>query len=143
MSKSTRTADDTRLSVEPILMDSAEFLVWQEAERKALGVPDPMRLTVVAAHKPSKYTRAAPERDNPKDHATMVASVANEKVEWLWRRYIPLGYITMLDGEPDKGKSLMTLDLIARVTTGVRMPDGSRGIAQAGAVIWTVEDGTR
>lgn len=125
-----------------MIIDSDEFVAWQEAERRRLGVPDPLRLPVVVRPaKSSKHNgREEPERDNPSDHATIVASVANEKVTWLWRRYIPLGYITMLDGEPDKGKSLMTLDLIARVTTGARMPDGTRGVS-AGAVIWTVEDG--
>lgn len=32
------------------------------------------------------------------------------------------------DGDPDLGKSLITLDLAARVTTGQPMPDGSPGI---------------
>lgn len=122
-------------------LDSDEFLTWQENERRALHIPEPMRSPVLAKAKPQRRQRDEPERDNPDDHGVIVSSVAMETVAWLWRRYIPVGYITLLDGEPDKGKSLMTLDTVARVTTGARMPDGTRGIEPAGAVIWTVEDG--
>lgn len=141
MSSQSRTADHIPLRAEPMVIDSPEFLEWQEGERRRLGVPDPLRLPVVAKASTKSYTKSEPERDNRNDHGTIVSTVANERVEWLWRRYVPLGYITLLDGEPDKGKSLMTLDIIARVTTAKQMPDGTRGIRPAGAVIWTVEDG--
>ncbi|WIG61809.1 MAG: hypothetical protein OJF49_004558 [Ktedonobacterales bacterium] len=38
-----------------------------------------------------------------------------EKHEWLWPGRIPMGAITILDGDPGLGKSLVALDLIARV----------------------------
>jgi putative DNA primase/helicase len=46
---------------------------------------------------------------------------------WLWPGRIPLGTITLLDGDPGLGKSLLTLDLVARVTRGAAMPDGDAG----------------
>lgn len=36
------------------------------------------------------------------------------EVEWLYEPYIPKGFITLLEGEPDVGKSWLTLDLAAR-----------------------------
>jgi hypothetical protein len=67
-------------------------------------------------------------------------TVTPEKVQWLWYPYIPLGKITLIDGDPGNGKSLFSIDLIARVTSGLPMPDGGTGI-QGGAVILALEDG--
>ena len=39
-----------------------------------------------------------------------------ESIEWLWPGRLALGSLTMLDGDPGIGKSLITLDLCARVT---------------------------
>lgn len=41
---------------------------------------------------------------------------------WLWPGRIPLGALTLLIGDPGRGKSLVTLDLAARVTTGRGWP---------------------
>ena len=63
------------------------------------------------------------------------------QVHWLWQGRIPLGTITLLDGDPGLGKSLITLDLAGRVTRGLPMPDGSPGIeGGAGAVLLSAED---
>jgi AAA domain len=48
----------------------------------------------------------------------------------------------MLDGDGGVGKSLVTLDLAARVAMGRLMPDGSPGLgARAGVVVICGEDG--
>ncbi len=64
-----------------------------------------------------------------------------ELVEWLWPGHIPLGKLTVFDGDPGLGKSTMALDIGARVTTGREMPDGSPGGPPAYVVILTAEDG--
>jgi hypothetical protein len=69
------------------------------------------------------------------------ADVVPEKIEWLWRPYIALGKLTVLDGDPGLGKSTMMFDLAARISTGFEMPDHSPGNAPAGVVILTAEDG--
>ncbi len=51
-----------------------------------------------------------------------VAEVKSEPVHWLWEDRIPRGKLTLLDGEPGQGKSLLALDLIARVSRGDAMP---------------------
>ncbi len=53
-----------------------------------------------------------------------LADVEAEAVRWLWPGRIPLGKLTVLDGDPGLGKSTLTLDVAARVTTGRPMPDG-------------------
>lgn len=67
-------------------------------------------------------------------------TVTPEKVKWLWPGRIPLGKITLLDGDPGLGKSLSTIDIAARVTRGGIMPDGYR-CEQGGVVLLTLEDG--
>ncbi len=69
-----------------------------------------------------------------------LADVKPEKVEWLWPRRIPKGKITVLDGDPDNGKSVLTTDLAARVTAGLPLPDGTP-VDAAGVVLVSAEDG--
>ena len=72
-----------------------------------------------------------------------LADVAPERVRWLWAGRIPLGKLTILEGDPDLGKSTLALDLVARVTAGAAMPDGARGDLDgpSGAVLLSAEDG--
>lgn len=69
-----------------------------------------------------------------------LADVKPEPVTWLWPGRIPLGKLTILDGDPGLGKSTLAFDLAARVSTGSAMPDGSPS-PPGGAVILTLEDG--
>src|SRR5882672_8750419 len=71
-----------------------------------------------------------------------LADVQPEEVRWLWPRRIPLGKVTVLDGDPGNGKSLVSLDLAARVSTGKPMPGEmvSAG-GPAAVVILSAEDG--
>ncbi|MDA8103910.1 MAG: AAA family ATPase [Nitrospiraceae bacterium] len=85
----------------------------------------------------------APEWEQGKEETpglVRLETVTPEKVEWFWYPYIPLGKITLLDGDPGNGKSLFTTDLIARCTNGGHMPDGTAGV-QGGAVLMALEDG--
>jgi len=68
------------------------------------------------------------EASSTKDSSTLLSNIKSEQLNWLWEKRIPRGKLTMLDGDPGLGKSLLTLDLAARITTGKPMPDGTRGI---------------
>lgn len=73
---------------------------------------------------------------------TLLSDVEPTSVAWLWPGRIPLGRLTILDGDPGLGKSSVTLDLTARVSRGDTMPDGSRGVDRArGVVLLGAEDG--
>lgn len=68
------------------------------------------------------------------------SEVTIKPVEWLWRGRIPKGKLTIFDGDPDLGKSVVTIDVSARVSTGRAFPDGAP--CEAGNVlIVNVEDG--
>lgn len=68
------------------------------------------------------------------------ADIETRPVEWLWRDRIPKNKLTCLFGDPDKGKSLISLDTTARCTTGARWPDGSPNDEQGEAFILSAED---
>lgn len=70
----------------------------------------------------------------------LLSDVREEPVRWLWRGRIPLGKLTLLDGDPGLGKSHVTHDLAARITTGRPMPDGAAGV-EGGVVLLSAEDG--
>ena len=69
-----------------------------------------------------------------------LADVRPESVEWLWHDHFPRGALVILDGDPDRGKSTLTLDVAARVTTGRAMPDGTCGGPPASVLILSAED---
>jgi hypothetical protein len=70
-----------------------------------------------------------------------LATVTPRPVHWLWPSRIALGKLTLLAGEPGLGKSFLTLDIIARITTGNPWPDQPNGFNQAGsAVLLSAED---
>ncbi len=70
---------------------------------------------------------------------TELSTVETHQIEWLWQGRIPLGKITILDGDPGMGKSLIAMNIVACVTTGQPMPDGTPGI-QGGCIIIAPED---
>jgi hypothetical protein len=53
------------------------------------------------------------------------ADVTPTSVRWLWPGRIAMGRLTLLVGRPGEGKSFLTTDLAARVSTGRPWPDGS------------------
>jgi hypothetical protein len=49
-------------------------------------------------------------------------TVPRERVTWLWPGRLALGKLGIIDGDPGLGKSVITLDIAARVSTGTPMP---------------------
>ncbi len=64
-------------------------------------------------------------------------------LEWLWPQQLPLGNLVLFDGDPGVGKSILTLDLCARITTGREFPDGAAAAAPANVLILNAEDSAR
>ena len=72
-----------------------------------------------------------------------VNELTPRSVDWLWPNRLALGKLAMFDGDAGLGKSLVTLDLCARVTTGRPFPDGAAGGEPASVVVLNAEDGAR
>jgi putative DNA primase/helicase len=80
----------------------------------------------------------------PEDDLSLIAEPMSEltprPVEWLWPWRLGFGKLSMLDGDPDRGKSLVALDLCARLSKGAEMPDGSPGPGPTSSLILNAED---
>lgn len=63
-------------------------------------------------------------------------NITEKPVDWLWENRIPLGEITILEGDPGTNKSSLTCDLAARLTQGTSMPCASpRGRPRKGGAL--------
>jgi hypothetical protein len=102
--------------------------------------PKPVPRARTRGADPVPQERPAP---GPAHELVSLADVQPERVRWLWPQRIPLGKVTILDGDPGLGKSALTLDLAARVSRGWAMPDGSTSdLAEpANVVLLSAEDG--
>jgi hypothetical protein len=69
--------------------------------------------------------------------------VQPEQVKWLWASRIPFGKITILQGDPGLGKSTLALDLAARISKNLPLPDQSTAALQepASVLLMSAEDG--
>jgi AAA domain-containing protein len=97
------------------------------------------------AAKPTSGAQLNGHAEQPRIRQLMIrnfAKIQPQKTRWLWRAYIPLGTLTILDGDPGLGKSTICIDLIARVTRGQSMPnDGETDLdGPAVALILSAED---
>lgn len=68
------------------------------------------------------------------------STIAPERVDWLWSGYLPKGKLAILDGDPGLGKSTVAIDIAARVSRGLAMPDGSAGVTGY-VLVHSAEDG--
>jgi hypothetical protein len=69
-----------------------------------------------------------------------IGDLESRPVSWLWPGRLALGKLAMLDGDPGLGKSLVTLDLCARLSKGRPFPDGTSGPGRAASLVLNGED---
>lgn len=59
--------------------------------------------------------------------AVCMADVEPEEVQWLWYPYIPLGKLTLLEGDPAAGKTFIALAISGAVSNGSPLPNNLNG----------------
>ena len=69
-----------------------------------------------------------------------MADVASEAVTWLWHPYIPLGKLTLLEGDPGVGKSWVALAIATAVSLGRGLPGQASG-EPCNVLLASAEDG--
>jgi putative DNA primase/helicase len=69
-----------------------------------------------------------------------LSDVRPEELSWIWPGRIPLGKISVLEGDPGLGKSTLALDVAARVTVGRELPDGA-ACDRGRVLLLSAEDG--
>jgi hypothetical protein len=67
-------------------------------------------------------------------------AVASRPVVWLWPCRLAYGKLAIFDGDPGLGKSLVALDLCARVSTGRDFPDGTPNPGPSNVIVFHGED---
>lgn len=74
-----------------------------------------------------------------------MSEIESEEVEWLWFPWLPLGKITILEGNPGEGKTTLALQLAAIISQGWPFPDAGGKPGQSrepgSVVIMNAEDG--
>jgi putative DNA primase/helicase len=92
-----------------------------------------------SAPPPPESALPLPQSESDIDPSSVVtvclSDVEQVAVEWLWPDRIPLGKITLLAGDPKLGKSFLTMDLAARVSTGGPIPCGRGECMPFGSVV--------
>lgn len=76
----------------------------------------------------TKAASTAAPSTPPTENDVLIEKFSDDEMElqeWLWEGHIPMGALTLFAGNPDVGKSLAALDLVARGTKGLDYPDGS------------------
>jgi hypothetical protein len=69
-----------------------------------------------------------------------LADVEAKPIEWVWHHRIARGKITILSGDPGVSKSILSLDLAARLTTEAKWPDGLGKAPLGSVIILSAED---
>ena len=65
--------------------------------------------------------------------------VKTESPVWLWRDWLALGQLTILAGPSQAGKTSIAIEIAARLSAGLPMPDG-KASPKCFIVIWSGED---
>lgn len=69
-----------------------------------------------------------------------LTDVSPTTTAWVWPGWIACGKFTLMVGDPGQGKSLVSLDVAARVTCGGQWPDGASGSAPGSVLLLNGED---
>lgn len=128
---------------------AVSFVEWKDAPPKgdakdfverlaeAGRTPEEIRKAVVAF----LTTPTKPEHQEPRLALSTLDQFEVEVLRWLWGGRIPLNKLTLIAGDPGLGKSLLTVDVAARVTTGRPMPgDSAEEATQGDVLIFAAED---
>ncbi len=84
------------------------------------------------------------ERSNiPTVEIERLSNIQSTEVEWLWYPYIPLGKLTIIQGDPGCGKTMLILYLASLLSTGSPLPSDDETMKRepTNVIYQTSEDG--
>ena len=133
--------------------DARRLIIESKQSRslKTIIPPDelPIAGDIIDAVRDLGYTRAKIEAlieeatesaVAPPSVGVILSTVHPLKIDWLWENRIPRGAITVLDGDPGMGKSILAVELTARITKGAPLPGSTERTEPADVVILSAED---
>jgi len=74
------------------------------------------------------------------DLIVCAADVEPRDTDWLWDCRLPCGQVTILFGEPGKGKTHVGLDIVTRVSRAAAWPDGGRARLGSSVIVSGEDD---
>lgn len=109
----------------------------------------PSTATSTSSPQRERATEPAPVAVDPavpqveRSKVIRLSTVTGQRVSWLWPGRLPLGKLTLIDGDPSLGKSSLVLDLAARLSRGSPLPgdEDAGNLQPAGVVLMSAEDG--
>jgi putative DNA primase/helicase len=112
---------------------------WERAGREAGAIA----IEKLQNTEPVEFDDLGPETDVKPKHGlnvTCFADLEPENIEWTWRSRLARGKISILAGDPGQGKSQISSNLAAAISTGGNWPDGGKA-SMGSVVILSAEDG--
>jgi len=117
-------------------LERAAALADDEGYMQALAEAEPVRddrnVSSAIPQKAQKHAAVAITR--------CAADIVTREIEQLWPGVLYIGKPTLLVGDPGLSKSLMSLDVAARVTTGAAWPLGGENPGPGNVLICSAED---
>lgn len=104
-----------------------------------LLTPDKQRELMIYAEKSNG--KAAEQKPTPEPLFVSMDTIAAEKVDWLWPNRVPIGRITLLDGDPGAGKSFLCLAVATAVSLGASLPGSPKFRTPSNVLLLSIEDG--
>lgn len=77
--------------------------------------------------------------ENNLSNLICLADVQKKEIEFLWRPYVALGFVTLLTGDPGVGKSSLALKIASMITKGQTLWNGSESV-KGKVVFFSIEN---
>src|SRR5216683_2045345 len=134
--KFVRLALERKLKDEEAHADEYQREAAESREKELAAKTELDRLYIENhGHKLRKQIKVSPEDEarfakllreqagtaGPKTNVSRMDLVKKKKLYWLWEHRIPFGFLSTIAGDPDEGKSLITLYLAACVSKGEKL----------------------
>jgi hypothetical protein len=96
-------------------------------------------IQIISSEIITKYRENQPVKI-PQASLRAINDIQIEKVSWLWYPYIPVGKLTMLEGDPGIGKSWVSLAIATAISLGSYLPNQAEPISGS-ILLASAEDG--
>ncbi len=86
------------------------------------------------------YRKIAEKSQGPKTRLRTMSQSRKKKLYWLWQNRIPYGTMSTIAGDPDEGKSLITLYIAACVSRGRKLYGNTEDTEPGEVLLLSAED---
>ena len=111
-----------------------------EQIREAIGAPKNTPHNGNGDQPHGHTQQASGQTDEPSVKVVCLADVQAEQVKWLWHPRIPLGKLTLIEGDPGLGKSWLTCAMATAIAEGKGLP-GMEQTEPQNVLMLSAEDG--